>query len=73
MAALGLAWLINHTGLTWLPPGQTDRVPLTVRIWGETNLMLGTGAALLLVAVLSAWWPARRAGRMVIVEALRHV
>ncbi|MGB7543916.1 MAG: FtsX-like permease family protein [Burkholderiales bacterium] len=72
-AALGLAWLINHTGLTWLPPGQVDRVPLTVRIWGETRLMLGTGAALLLVAVLSAWWPARRAGRMVIVDALRHV
>ena len=73
VAALGFAWLINHTGLTWLPPGQTDYVPLTVRIWGETNLMLGTGAALLLVAVISAWWPARRAGRMVIVEALRHV
>jgi putative ABC transport system permease protein len=48
-------------------------VPLTVRVWGETKLMLGTGATLALVAVLSAWWPARRAGRMVIVDALRHV
>ena len=72
-AALGLAWLINHSGMTWLPPGQVDPVPLTVRVWGETKLMLGTGATLALVAVLSAWWPARRAGRMVIVDALRHV
>jgi putative ABC transport system permease protein len=72
-AALGLAWLINHSGMTWLPPGQVDPVPLTVRVWGETRLMLGTAATLALVAVLSAWWPARRAGRMVIVDALRHV
>jgi putative ABC transport system permease protein len=72
-AALGLAWLINHSGMTWLPPGQVDPLPLTVRVWGETKLMLGTGATLALVAVLSAWWPARRAGRMVIVDALRHV
>jgi putative ABC transport system permease protein len=72
-AALGLAWVINHSGMTWLPPGQVDPVPLTVRVWGETRLMLGTGATLALVAVLSAWWPARRAGRMVIVDALRHV
>ena len=73
VAALGLAWVINHSGMTWLPPGQVDPVPLTVRVWGETRLMLGTGATLALVAVLSAWWPARRAGRMVIVDALRHV
>ncbi len=73
VAALGVAWLINHAGLTWLPPGQVDAVPLTVRVWGETRMMLETGVGLALVAVLSAWWPARRAGRMVIVEALRHV
>jgi putative ABC transport system permease protein len=68
-----VAWLVNHAGLTWLPPGQVDAVPLTVRVWGETRLMLGTAAGLALVAVVSAWWPARRAARMLIVDALRHV
>jgi putative ABC transport system permease protein len=73
VSALGVAWLINHSGLTWLPPGQVDPVPLSVRLWGEVELMIGSAAGLMLVAVLSAWWPARRAGRMVIVDALRHV
>lgn len=73
VTALSLAWLINHAGLSWLPPGQVDPVALTVRVWGETPLMLGTAAGLALVAVVSAWWPARRASRMLIVDALRHV
>ena len=73
LVALGIAWLINHGGLTWTPPGQVDPVPLTVRVWGETRLMLMTGLGLTIVAVLSAWWPARRAAKMLIVDALRHV
>ena len=73
LVALGIAWLINHGGLTWTPPGQVDPVPLTVRVWGETRLMLATGIGLTIVAVISAWWPARRAARMLIVDALRHV
>ena len=72
-AALCVAWLVNHAGLTWLPPGQGDPVPLTVRVWGETPMMIGGAALLALVAVVSAWWPARRAARMLIVDALRHV
>lgn len=73
LVALAIAWLINHGGLTWTPPGQVDPVPLTVRVWGETRLMLATGIGLTIVAVISAWWPARRAARMLIVDALRHV
>jgi putative ABC transport system permease protein len=53
--------------------GQVDPVPLTVRVWGETSMMLGTAIGLALVAVVSAWWPSRRAARMLIVDALRHV
>lgn len=73
LAAIVVAWLINHSGLTWLPPGNVDRVPLSVRVWGETGLLLFTGLGLTAVAVLSAWWPARRAARLPVVDALRHV
>jgi putative ABC transport system permease protein len=73
LTAFGLAWLINHAGLTWSPPGQAERVPLNVRVWGETALIFGTAAGLTIVAAVSAWWPARRGARMNIVDALRHV
>jgi putative ABC transport system permease protein len=73
IVAVLVAWLVNHAGLTWLPPGQVDPVPLSVRVWGETRMIFGTAAGLVLVAVISAWWPARRAARMLIVDALRHV
>lgn len=73
LAAMLLATLINHSGLTWTPPGRVDPVPLNVRVWGESVLLSGTAVGLLLVAILSAWWPARRAARLDVVEALRHV
>jgi putative ABC transport system permease protein len=71
--ALGLAALINHSGLTWTPPGRVNPIGLHVRVWGEARLLLGTAITLTLVAVVSAWWPARRAARLEVVEALRHV
>lgn len=71
--ALLFAYIINHSGLSWMPPGNTDPVPLTVRVWGEPNMILGTAIGLLLVAAISAWWPARRAAQLNIVDALRHV
>jgi putative ABC transport system permease protein len=72
-AALGLAWAINHAGLTWIAPGRVDPTPLAVRVAGEHMLMLGCAVGLVLVAALSALLPAARAARMNIVEALRHV
>lgn len=69
---LGLAVLINRSGLTWTPPGNTDPVPLAV-LAGRPVLLIGTWIGLALIATLSALWPANRAARLVIVDALRHV
>jgi putative ABC transport system permease protein len=73
LAAIALATLINHSGLTWTPPGNVDPIHLHVRVWGEMRLIAGTAVGLMGVAVLSAWWPARRAAKLQVVEALRHV
>jgi putative ABC transport system permease protein len=73
LVSVALAAVINHSGLSWLPPGRVEPVPLTVRVWGETRLIAGTAIGLVLVAALSAWWPANRASKMNIVDALRHV
>lgn len=70
--ALAIALIVNHSNLSWTPPGATDAVPLTVRVWGDADLIVSTLIDLLIVAAMSAWLPARRAARLNIVEALRH-
>nr|WKF59426.1 Macrolide export ATP-binding/permease protein MacB [Paraburkholderia busanensis] len=75
-AALGIgcallgAWAINHGGFHWTPPGEIDPVPFTVRLFGETRMIVGYAVGIVLIAALSAFWPARRAARMPVVDAL---
>lgn len=71
--ALLLSAIVNQMGLTWSPPGTVEPLPLTLRVWGETGMIFGTTFGLICVAVLSAWWPAYRAARLDVVDALRHV
>jgi putative ABC transport system permease protein len=71
--AVGISLAVNASGLTWVPPGQVNAIPLSIRVWGETRLIFVCSIGVLLVSVLSALWPARRAARMNIVDALRHV
>lgn len=67
-----LAWLINHSGWAWTPPGYSYAYLVLVRIWRDPPLLAGAIVGMLLVTLVSAWWPARRAARLDIVEALRH-
>jgi putative ABC transport system permease protein len=59
-------------GFTWTPPGSVDPLPLTLTVWGETRMIVSTTVGLIVIAVLSAWWPAYRAAQMNVVDALRH-
>lgn len=70
--ALFFAQAFNALYLTWIPPGTSLRVPLTLKVWGQWNMIVGTAAGLIAIAVASAWWPAYRAARLRIVDALRH-
>ncbi len=72
VAAIVLAYLINHGGLSWTPPGRVDPVPLSVRVWGEPLPMLAVAIGLTLVTVVSSWIPSGRGARTNIVTALRH-
>ncbi len=70
---LVLASIVNSIGMEWLPPANAESVPLTLRVWGENRMLLGTSLGLIAITVMSAWWPAYRAARMSVVDALRHV
>jgi len=72
VCALLIGFIVNHLSLTWLPPGSANPLPLRLSILGEYRMILGTVSGLVVIATLSAWWPARRASRLIIVDALRH-
>ena len=73
LCALSIAYLINHSGWTWVPPGYSYAYLILVRVWQDPNLLIGSVAGLIVVTVFSAWWPANRAAKLMIVDALRHV
>ena len=68
-----VAYAINHSNLTWSPPGQVARAPLLLYLVGAEWLIATTWIGLLVVSALAALVPANRAARMVVVDALRHV
>ncbi len=70
--ALVLSILINRLDIPWVPPSTIEPVPLTIRVWGETRMIVSTALGLIVIAVLSAWWPAYRAAKLNVVDALRH-
>jgi putative ABC transport system permease protein len=73
VCTLLIAYLINHSGLSWTPPGYSYAYLILVRVWEDLPLLSGSVVGLILVTMVSAWWPANRAGRLLIVDALRHV
>lgn len=73
LSALLIAWLINHSGWTWTPPGYSYAYLILVRVGEDLPLLVSSMVSMVLVTLLSAWWPARRASQLLIVDALRHV
>ncbi len=72
-SALAIAYAINHSGWTWTPPGYSYAYLILVRVGQNTPLLVGSIVGMIGVTLISAWWPARRAARLEIVDALRHV
>ncbi|HLG98112.1 MAG TPA: FtsX-like permease family protein [Bryobacteraceae bacterium] len=68
-----VAYAVNHSTLTWTPPGQAAPVPLRLYMTGAYSLLTLTWTGLLVVSALAALIPANRAARMTVVDALRHV
>jgi putative ABC transport system permease protein len=73
LLAFAVSIAVNRLDIPWVPPGNVDSVPLTIRVVDETRMIVGTTIGLICIAIASAWWPAYRAAQLKIVEALRHV
>ena len=72
VVALVTAALINQAGLTWTPPGFVIVLAIQILVWGDWLLIFGSAAGLVTVTVAAAVWPANRAARLPVVDALRH-
>lgn len=72
LSALLIAYLINHSGWSWIPPSYSYAYLILVRIWQDIPLLVGSMVGMTVVTVMSAWWPANRASKLMIVDALRH-
>jgi putative ABC transport system permease protein len=74
---VGLAFFaaaaINASGLTWTPPGDAHPIPLKLYMAGAARTIVGVWIVLTLVSTAAAFFPANRAARLPIVDALRHV
>lgn len=70
--ALVLRAILNHSGIILPPPpGVTHGMPLEVKFYGTAY---GSGFLVMVATLmLASYFPARRASRMAIVEALAHV
>ncbi len=62
---------INAAHIKYTPPSSSSPVPLTVAV--VVGPLFVSLAFMSLVAMLAACWPARRAARIEIVDALGHV
>ena len=71
--ALVIATIVNRSGMTWTPPGQSGSVPLFLLLAGAPGLIVGAWLVLTIVATIASLIPASRAARMPVVDALRHV
>jgi len=71
--AIVVAALVNRAGVTWLPPGNANPIPLRLELMGAARLIVETWLGLVLIATLAALIPANRAAKLPVVDALRHV
>lgn len=72
LLSLVIRLVLNHSGIMLPPPpGGTLGAPLYVELYG-TAYAAGA-AAMILTMMIASYFPARRASRMRVVEALAHV
>jgi len=68
-----LAWIVNHSGIMWSPPGYAESYPLHLPINAIPGMVAIVWVLLIVVATVAALVPANRAARLPVVDALRHI
>jgi ABC-type lipoprotein release transport system permease subunit len=64
LAGVALAYAIHRAGASWAGPQAAFRI--------DGLLVLGCCGMAVVMAVLAALWPSRRAGRLSVIRSLQH-
>lgn len=72
LLGLAIAWVVNHSMILYTPPYFNVQARLEVACLHSPTIVLGSFFSSFSIAVIGAFFPARRASRMEIAEALRH-
>ena len=72
LLALAGEALVNSLGVVYVPPGGSFYTKLEVIVWRAPLVLILCFGGSVLAALFSALFPAYRASRMIIVDALRH-
>lgn len=62
---------VNAADISYQPPNATDSVPLYIGL--DISRILIAAVLLSILGVVSAWFPARRAARLPVIDSLAHV
>ena len=73
VSAIAMAAAVNASHMTWIPPNNVERIPLSVSVLSSPGLIIETWVLLVIIATLSALLPANRAARLTVVNALHQV
>lgn len=71
--ALVAAAIVNASTYTYLPPAVSYQVALELMVFNRLDLVTGAFVLTSLSALISSLWPAFRASRMAIIDAIRYV
>lgn len=73
-AILSIAFgqMINSLNLTWIAPGSVRAAPFVIQVLDSPGTVLATGIKIVLIAVISSYFPSNKAAKLEIVDALRH-
>ena len=71
LAGTGLGALINYGGITWVPPGAIEPIPLQIQL--GLSVALFPFFTALISTFLSTLYPAWKNARLSIVKALSYV
>ena len=70
--ALLLQYVIISSNISYIPPGNVEPVPLVVQIFGRKGFAPGIWVMFIMICIASSYIPARKAGKMRVVDALGH-